>query len=79
MCYSNIQGTKNAYTSLRSNDIIIYQLENTIKQPPKFVEQDKSLGVFTSEKTILPLCNRIEGIYSFIQKTIIAYLNSNLY
>jgi len=47
-----LHGTKNAYTTLRTNDVVFFKMT-----PPNATEEVISLGVFTSDKTILPLCS----------------------
>ena len=48
-----IQGTKNAYTTVRSGDVLYYKYEDDT------IEKDRALGLFTDVGTILPLCNRM--------------------
>ena len=41
--------------------MIIFKLENVVTDPTSSIEKDKSLGVFTADKFIRPLCNEIKG------------------
>lgn len=50
-----IQGTKNAYTTLRTGDIVYYQHENSSSD-----DETRALGLFTAEGTIAPLCNHVD-------------------
>ena len=54
-----IHGTKNAWTTLRPYDLILYQLEIKVKG------KDRGLGVYTPEQEILPLCNYFAGSTEF--------------
>lgn len=55
-----IQGTKNAYTSVRNNDVLLYKLPYPIQGSPN------ALGVFKSEASeLIPLCNRELGSNEF--------------
>ena len=49
-----IHGTKNAYTTIQSGDIVIYELES----PNTITGANKGLGLFTDDSMILPLCIR---------------------
>ena len=49
-----IHGTKNAYTTLRPYDCVLYLMDNKID------EKDRSLGVYTSSNEIVPLCSHEE-------------------
>ncbi len=56
-----IQGTKNAYTTVMNNDVVLFTLEKSVNK-----KQTKALGVFTStDQAITPLCNYEEGSASF--------------
>ncbi len=57
-----IQGTKNAYTTIRKNDVILYKLDNTI-QDTNDNKQSKGLGVFLDNDVLFPLCNYHSGRY----------------
>mmetsp|Transcript_3843 Transcript_3843/g.3987 ORF Transcript_3843/g.3987 Transcript_3843/m.3987 type:complete len:375 (+) Transcript_3843:193-1317(+) len=54
-----IHGTKNAYTTLRPYDLILYELEIKVKG------KERGLGVYTPERDILPLCNYVKGSTEF--------------
>lgn len=57
-----IHGTKNAYTTIRKNDIILYKLDPST-QDPNNNEQSKGLGVFLDNDVLFPLCNYHSGRY----------------
>ena len=54
-----IHGTKNAYTTLRPYDCVLYLMDNVID------EKDRSLGVYTPTNEIVPLCNYEEHSIDF--------------
>lgn len=54
-----IHGTKNAYTTVRPYDLILYELEIKVKG------KERGLGVYTPDGEILPLCNYIKGSTEF--------------
>lgn len=54
-----IQGTKNAYTSVREYDVLLYKLEAPIKGAPL------ALGALLSQGSLVPLCNRERGSNEF--------------
>lgn len=51
-----IQGTKNAYTTIRAGDVVYYKVN--------IDDKDRALGLFTSERNVLPLCNFRDKDYS---------------
>jgi 2-iminobutanoate/2-iminopropanoate deaminase len=55
-----IQGTKNAYTTLRPYDVVLYKLN-----APTDDGKDRALGAFTAKSEILPLYNKVEGDSEF--------------
>ena len=57
--------------------MIIYKLDNLIKDPSTSTEKDKSLGVFTVDKLICPLCNEIDGIFHLIDNHLQYYNYDN--
>ena len=56
-----IHGTKNAYTTLRNHDVIIYQLTRSIEG------RTRALGVYKSDNTVMPLCNEYLGSSEFYE------------
>jgi len=56
-----IHGTKNAYTTLRNHDVIIYQLTKSIEG------RTRALGVYKSDNTVMPLCNEYLGSSEFYE------------
>jgi 2-iminobutanoate/2-iminopropanoate deaminase len=52
-----IQGTTNAYTTLRPNDIVFYASDEN--------DEKRLLGLYTAEKEVLPLCMRSEDAVTF--------------
>lgn len=48
-----IQGTKNAYTTLRPFDVVLYDLQKSIEDSVQL----KRLGVYTVDREVLPLCS----------------------
>jgi len=56
-----IQGTKNAYTVVRPNDVILYQLAAPL---PTDTKKTKALGVYDGQ-SIIPLYSRVEGDAEF--------------
>ena len=54
-----IHGTKNAYTTIRPYDLVLYKLEMKVKG------KERGLGVYTPERDILPLCNHEKGSTEF--------------
>lgn len=60
-----IQGTKNAYTTVRSGDILSYRLDQAES------ERSIRLGVFGSDGNLYPLCNQVKlGSEFFIDYTV---------
>ena len=58
-----IQGTKNAYTTIRKNDIILYKLDPTECNNNDNKQQSKGLGVLLDDDVLFPLCNYHSGRY----------------
>jgi hypothetical protein len=56
-----IQGTKNAYTTIRAGDVVYYKIE--AKDVNK--EKVRALGVLTPTKMVAPLCVREDGDEEF--------------
>jgi 2-iminobutanoate/2-iminopropanoate deaminase len=54
-----IHGTKNAWTTIRPYDLVLYKLEMKVKG------KERGLGVYTPERDILPLCNHEKGSTEF--------------
>jgi len=55
-----IHGTKNAYTTLRPYDLVMYELPRAIGSCTR------ALGVYSSEDSkVFPLCNHVEGSSEF--------------
>ena len=54
-----IHGTKNAWTTIRPYDLVLYRLEMKVKG------KERGLGVYTPERDILPLCNHEKGSTEF--------------
>lgn len=54
-----IHGTKNAWTTLRPYDLILYELEIKVKG------KERGLGVYMPDSSILPLCNYEKGSTEF--------------
>lgn len=54
-----IHGTKNAWTTLRPYDLVLYELEIKVKG------KERGLGVYTPSHDILPLCNYVKGSTEF--------------
>ena len=48
-----IQGTKNAYTTVRANDLIVYELDF-----PDNEDSPLGIGLYTNEGELLPMCCR---------------------
>ncbi len=60
-----IQGTKNAYTTVRSGDILSYRIDQAES------ERSIRLGVFGSDGNLYPLCNRVKlGSEFYIDNTV---------
>lgn len=59
-----IHGTKNAWTTLRPYDLILYGLEMKVKG------KERGLGVYTPDNEILPLCNHEKGSTEFFVDTL---------
>jgi 2-iminobutanoate/2-iminopropanoate deaminase len=54
-----IHGTKNAWTTLRPYDLVLYELEIKVKG------KERGLGVYTPDREVLPLCNYEKGSTEF--------------
>jgi 2-iminobutanoate/2-iminopropanoate deaminase len=54
-----IHGTKNAWTTLRPYDLVLYELEIKVKG------KERGLGVYTPDREVLPLCNHEKGSTEF--------------
>lgn len=59
-----IQGTKNAYTTVRPNDVILYKLNTPPSSSFEDSKKMKALGVFDGV-SIVPLYARVEGSAEF--------------
>lgn len=58
-----IHGTKNAWTTLRPYDLVLYELEIKVKG------KERGLGVYTPDREVLPLCNYEKGSTEFYVDT----------
>lgn len=60
-----IHGTKNAYTTVRTFDVVLYKLDSPIiSMHPRYltpINQTKSLAVYSEDEDLIPLCNFEKG------------------